>query len=122
MSPVGAMYTRDPHNTAPITLPSDKYPSSVMSTQIKNEENGLRTFVYSVGARAVVKHFFTCNKKHLQQYASELFKEFQISVKLEWQGAKTTLAAGTVIHSRLQYELDVISLVPRSLFHILSWQ
>ncbi|KAK7686282.1 hypothetical protein QCA50_010506 [Cerrena zonata] len=94
MSPVGAMYTRDPHNTAPITLPSDKYPSSVMSTQIKNEENGLRTFVYSVGARAVVKHFFTCNEKHLQQYASELFKEFQISVKLEWQGAKTTLAAG----------------------------
>lgn len=94
MSPVGAVYMRDPHHTAPITFPFDRYPPSVASTHLKNEETGMRTFVYSVGAHIAVKHFFTCNEKHLQQDATSLFKEFQMGVKLEWQGAKTVLAAG----------------------------
>ena len=94
--PVAAIYMRDPHNTLPVTLPYDRYPASVSSTQIKNEESGLRTFTYSIQGNVTVNHFFTCNEKALQEYANTLFKEFQTSVKLELQGAKTTLAAGNV--------------------------
>ncbi|CAL1714543.1 unnamed protein product [Somion occarium] len=95
MSPVGAIYVRNPYNTAPITFPWDRYPSSsVTCTSVKNEESGMRTFIYEISPSVVVKHFFTCNQRALQEDATLLFREFQLTVKLEWQGAKTNLALG----------------------------
>lgn len=94
MLPVDAMYVRDPHKMTPDATPVDTYPERVSCSVIEGEKGGMRTFVYSFGDTAAIKHVFTCNRPAMQKQANQLFLDMQVHVPLTWQGAKTKLAAG----------------------------
>ena len=96
MLPVDSLYVRDPHKMTPDTTPVDTYPENVTVNVIDGEKGGVRTFVYSIGDVAEIKHIFTCNRTRMQVPANKLFRDFQIEVPLIWQGAKTKVATGVL--------------------------
>lgn len=104
MTAVGAMYVRDPHRMTPDSRPIDTYPDGVECTTFDTDEDGRRTFIYSIKERVWIKHLFTCNRSTIQKPVNQLFIDLQMHVPLAWQQAKTQLASGAQRRPTIQSE------------------
>ncbi|KAI0091632.1 hypothetical protein BDY19DRAFT_637150 [Irpex rosettiformis] len=89
MVATGAMYVRDPHRMAPDSRPVDTYPEGVICDITDLEEDGMRTFVYTMRKGVYIRHLFTCNRSLVQKYANQLFSDVQMQIPLIWKAPKT---------------------------------